>query len=55
MIFSGKKITQGLAGLLLVAILMDTDHFSSSLTTTRDREIAEYLMPIAEIEDVPLF
>ena len=49
------KPTQKLATLMLAAILSDTVGFKSATTTDKDRELAQELAEIAQIEDVDGF
>ena len=49
------NIPKNIAGLLLSAILSDTVIFKSPITTEKDKEIAEKLRPIAEIDNLETF
>ncbi len=52
---TGIAIPKNIAGILLASILSDTVVFKSATTTPMDKEIAEELAKIAEIDDIIKF
>ncbi|MCK5321813.1 MAG: manganese-dependent inorganic pyrophosphatase [Candidatus Aenigmarchaeota archaeon] len=48
-------IEKGIAGILLGAIISDTVIFRSPITTQEDKDIAQKLKPIAEVDDLEAF
>ncbi|MEA2004076.1 MAG: manganese-dependent inorganic pyrophosphatase [archaeon] len=51
----GIKIPKNIAGILLGAIISDTVIFKSPITTQEDKDIAEKLKPIANIDNLEKF